>query len=263
MYPDLWVRFGSQNFLECLVSNVASFMASVFDMAKAAVENIINTISGWIRSAVDSAIRTIQQLWNGVTSLVSNVRNFLGRRLDEEDSPPMSAEDLPALRAAIEEDHTMSHLDRLTLLDMVSKVEVAQAEADELLGPRRRRMQEEMDEHREELREDLERHHEEHGRGLQSTQTASATQCSSTYQPLQVASASMAVSLPFDADVEISPRVFGSFKASKDLLEEWGVKPKTLPIRFMKTFAIPVFPIIKYAPRDKAVPDLPYQMCAP
>ena len=39
------------DFLFCLVSNAASFMNSLFDMAKGAIEGLINTIKGWIESS--------------------------------------------------------------------------------------------------------------------------------------------------------------------------------------------------------------------
>ena len=56
-----------QAFLGCLVRDVASFMTKLFDMAKQAVSNIINTVKGWIQASIDWAIRKIQELWSGIT----------------------------------------------------------------------------------------------------------------------------------------------------------------------------------------------------
>ena len=56
-----------QAFLGCLVRDVASFMIKLFDMAKQAVSNIINTVKGWIQRSIDWAVRKIQELWSGIT----------------------------------------------------------------------------------------------------------------------------------------------------------------------------------------------------
>ena len=82
-------------------------------------------IVGW-------AVDKIKQIWDDVKGLIANVKNFLGgRRLEEID-----ATNLPELKAAIQEDFTLSELDRMELLSMVAQVEAIQARSNLLYEKR-------------------------------------------------------------------------------------------------------------------------------
>ena len=148
---------------------------------------------------------------------------------------------------------------------MVEKIESAQTTLEHLMVERRQRMHEEMDAHREQTNREFERHAEHlrerrrlqahsdllrRRRNLQGQDDWAAEQaseegafetCSSTNRPIEVTAALMRVSLPLKLTFEIQQ---GSFKVSKDLLEEWGVKPKSIPISFQKEISIPVWPAI-------------------
>ena len=149
-----------QAFLGCLVRDVASFMVKLFDMAKQAVVNIINTLKGWIQASIDWAVRKIQELWTGITGThrppfepnlnlcpmnprplflaslacvackgtISAVTNFLGRRLEEE----LTGEDIERLTGAIKDDESLSSPHKRQLLDMCSQIQVAKDAATEV-----------------------------------------------------------------------------------------------------------------------------------
>ena len=187
------------SFLGCIVGNVPSFMVSLFDKAKDAVQSIISTIQGWIQSSIDWAVQKIQELWNGITGVVSSVHNFLGRRLAEE----LTGDDLPILTEAINEDPALAHTHKLRLLDMCSKIAHAKAEFDALKTSGRRRMKTEMDDHSAQLKAELGHHHERRRRGLQSDQEAASANCATLHPPIQIESAAIALSLPFSAIVTL------------------------------------------------------------
>lgn len=186
-------------------------------------------IVGW-------AVDKIKQIWDDVKGLIANVKNFLGgRRLEEID-----ATNLPELKAAIQEDFTLSELDRMELLSMVAQVEAIQARSNLLYEKGRRRMRDEMDEHRRRLEDGLARHHAHRRRMEVSSQESTAKTCSQAHRPLEIASAHLALSLPFKATIEIEPH---DIKVSKDLMKELGVKPKKIPVKFERSMTLPIIPV--------------------
>ena len=64
-------HFGT--YLTCLVENVPYFKATAFDAGKEAIEHIINMIKGWLQNSIGWAIEKIQELWDGVASVVNGI----------------------------------------------------------------------------------------------------------------------------------------------------------------------------------------------
>ena len=122
-----------------------------------------------------------------------------GRRLGE-----IGAADLPQIRAGIEADATLSSEDRDALLDMVGKIERAQATTDHLMSHGRRRMRDEMAAHREGLELDFEKHVANHRRGLQTTESTQSRTCSEQHPPISLDHATIRLSLPLKAVIELS-----------------------------------------------------------
>ena len=171
-----------------------------------------------------------------IAGMIDGVRNFFGRRLAGE-------LDLAELKEAVEADATLSRMDQLKLLEMISKVQTAQATTDELMGPGRRRMHDEMTAHDEELAAGLKRHAEHRRRMQVSPEEEQEKSCGERFRPVEIEQGKMAVSLPFTAKVKMNS--LPQKRQSWDLLKEWGVKPGGLPIKFEKLVPIPWLPMIK------------------
>ena len=223
-FPD----FGT--YLTCLVEKVPSFMATLFEAGAAAIEHIINTIKGWIANSIEWAIDKIQELWNGVKSVVDGIKSVLGRRLQGDGQGSVETR-LDELADAIQVDQSLDSWDQLQLLDMVRKVKVVREDSQELLIHGRRRMAEEMMEQ--------EAEHARRGRNLDEQGQGGET-CAQRARPgpITISHGIIALSLPIKIEFEVTTHDL--FELNKDILEEFGVKPRALPISVTRT--LPIMP---------------------
>ena len=69
-----------------------------------------------------------------------------------------------------------------------------------------------------------------------------STSCIRSHEPVKLSGGTIALSLPFQATVEVNlPTSFSQKEdISMDLLEEFGVRPRKIPIKLTKTFPIPI-----------------------
>ena len=205
-------------YLACLAENIAAFIEELFRMAADAVRGMVDSLTAMFSNAVQWAIDKIEELWNGVRSVIDGIGRTLGRRLED-----VSRSDpehyLKALSAAIGNDEALLPSDRLQLLDMVSKVADAHATGQSLAIHRRRQMEEEMDgQHAEHSR----RRMEEEERIVADEGTSGAT-CAERSRsagngPISVPRAMLSLSLPMKAEIEVD--IAELYDLNKDLLEE-------------------------------------------
>lgn len=208
-------------------------------------QKVIGEISAKVSDGIKSATDAIFSIWERVLNTFDQVRNILGRRLDDDQSP----RDLLSLKEILNQigKGLPLHI-RRDLLSMVREVESLQTLREEVEA-KRQGMKEEMDSETERHASDRRQlmefaSHKRRSRLLEETQAS--TDCARDHPPLNLLKGSVSVSIParLTAAITTASNIIHEQTVRTDLLLETGVKPKFLPVQIVRSIPIPVFPLI-------------------